>query len=297
MDISLTFLVIGGDLRQNFLAERLAEKGCTVYTLGLSGEHPAKGCIAVDSLEQLPYSPDVAVLPLVASNDGVNVNAPFSESPEKEIPLKEVCRHLKSSALIVGGKLSGGVQDIFRQSGREFADYFTREELIIENCVPTAEGALQIAIENTPKTIHGSDVLILGFGNVAKATARVFAALGARVHIAARKQRDLAYAGTLGYIALPMTSLAKHLGGKDIIINTVPVQLLDGEKLKNIDRDTLIIDLASKPGGVDLAAASDLRLKVIWALSLPGKTAPVTSGIIIADTVLNICRERGLYDV
>lgn len=295
MDISLTFLVIGGDLRQNFLAQHLAEKGCTVYTLGLSGEHPAKGCIAVDSLEQLPYSPDVAVLPLVASNDGVNVNAPFST--DTEIPLKEVCKFLKSSALIVGGKLSGDVQDIFRQSGREFADYFTREELIIENCVPTAEGALQIAIENTPKTIHGSDVLILGFGNVAKATARVFDALGARVHIAARKQRDLAYARTLGYIALPMTSLAKHLGGKDIIINTVPVQLLDSEKLKNVDRDTLIIDLASKPGGVDLAAASDMRLKVIWALSLPGKTAPVTSGIIIADTVLNICRERGLYDV
>ncbi len=294
MDTSLTFLITGGDLRQNFLAERLAKQGIKVYTLGMSEDRPAEGCTVIHSLGELPFAPDVVVLPLVASNDGETVNAPFSDKP---ILLKDVCKALKSSSLIVGGKLSDGICDIFRQAGLDHADYFDREELIIENCVPTAEGALQIAIENTPVTINGLKLMILGFGNVAKATARVFAALGAEVHIAARKQRDLAYARTLGYHAQEISSAINDPSGYDVVINTVPAVLLDREKLTKIGCDTLIIDLASKPGGVDFEAAAQLRLKVIWALSLPGKTAPVTSGHIIADTIINICRERGLFDV
>ena len=61
--------------------------------------------------------------------------------------------------------------------------------------------------------------------------------------------------------------------------------------LKRIKKDTLIIDLASRPGGVDFSAAKELGLRVIWALSLPGKIAPVTSGAIIKDTVMNIIKE------
>ena len=57
--------------------------------------------------------------------------------------------------------------------------------------------------------------------------------------------------------------------------------------------DTLVLDLASKPGGLDLDAASALNRRVIWALSLPGKTAPVTAGEIIARTVSHLIEERG----
>ena len=58
-------------------------------------------------------------------------------------------------------------------------------------------------------------------------------------------------------------------------------------------KDTLIIDLASKPGGVDMDAARDLGVKVIWALGLPGKVAPVTAGNIIKETICNIFSESG----
>ena len=72
----------------------------------------------------------------------------------------------------------------------------------------------------------------------------------------------------------------------DIIFNTVPRTVLGEEELKIIGKGTLIIDLASKPGGVDIKAADKMGMSVIWALSLPGKVAPVTSGRIIADTIL-----------
>ena len=48
------------------------------------------------------------------------------------------------------------------------------------------------------------------------------------------------------------------------------------------------------PAGVDFDAAKSLGLKVIWALSLPGKTAPVTSGAIIKDTIMNIINDLGV---
>jgi len=39
-----------------------------------------------------------------------------------------------------------------------------------------------------------------------------------------------------------------------------------------------------------------LGVKVIWALALPGKTAPVTAGQIVADTVLGMLEEGGEYN-
>ena len=78
----------------------------------------------------------------------------------------------------------------------------------------------------------------------------------------------------------------------DIIFNTVPAVILDKGVLSGLKRDCLVVDLASKPGGVDFETAKELGVQIIWALSLPGKVAPITAGDIIHDTVLNVLRER-----
>ena len=80
----------------------------------------------------------------------------------------------------------------------------------------------------------------------------------------------------------------------DIIFNTIPSLILNDEILTKVKKDALIIDLASKPGGIDFDAAKSYGLKVIWALSLPGKIAPVSSGAIIKDTIMNIIKELGV---
>ena len=68
---------------------------------------------------------------------------------------------------------------------------------------------------------------------------------------------------------------------------------LTEEELEDLRRDCLVLDLASKPGGVDLEAAGELGLTVIWALSLPGKVAPVTAGAAIKTTIYNMLHELG----
>lgn len=172
-------------------------------------------------------------------------------------------------------------------------DYFAREELAVANAVPTAEGAVQLAMEQMPVTIHGARVLITGFGRVGQAAARRFAALGARVSVAARRYEQLALAESEGYGAEQIGGLDGWLCGYDLVVNTVPAPVLGETELKDLRPDCLIIDLASKPGGVDLRAAGELGLTVIWALSLPGKVAPVTAGAAIKSTIYNMLQEAG----
>lgn len=76
-----------------------------------------------------------------------------------------------------------------------------------------------------------------------------------------------------------------------MIFNTVPVLLFSRDILQRMDRSTLLIDLASKPGGVDFTAAAELQLKTIWALSLPGRVAPKSAGFIIKNAILNMLKE------
>ena len=164
----------------------------------------------------------------------------------------------------------------------------------IPNAVPTAEGAIEIAIAETPFTIHGSKSLVLGYGKIGKILSKDLYALGAQTYVEARKYADLAMIEGHGYEPLPLDNLKDHIHDFDIIFNTIPSLILDDEILAKVKKDALIIDLASKPGGIDFDAAKSYGLKVIWALSLPGKIAPVSSGAIIKDTIMNIIKELGV---
>ncbi len=164
----------------------------------------------------------------------------------------------------------------------------------IPNAVPTAEGAIEIAIAETPFTIHGSKSLVLGYGKIGKILSKDLYALGAQTYVEARKYADLAMIEGHGYEPLPLDNLKDHIHEFDIIFNTIPSLILDDEILAKVKKDALIIDLASKPGGIDFDAAKSYGLKVIWALSLPGKIAPVSSGAIIKDTIMNIIKELGV---
>ena len=159
------------------------------------------------------------------------------------------------------------------------------------NAIPTAEGAIQIAMEEVKHTIHASKCLVLGNGRIGKILAKMLAGLGADVTVAARKNADRAMAMAFGLKSTSFCNLYEEIGDFDIIFNTVPSLILDADLIKKTSRNTLIIDLASRPGGVDFESARKIGTKVIWALSLPGKVAPYTAGDIIGKTILNILDE------
>lgn len=284
-----TILVLGGDSRQTFLAKRLKDKGHDVYCFGFNLYNNSE-LKRISSLADIKEKIDVLVLPIISSNDDRTVNAPFYDG---EITLEEAISTMKPHSIVVGGNLSKSLRTLFFEHGHFSVDYYIRDELKIKNCIPTAEGALSIAIEEMPSTVAGSKVLIIGFGRVAKACAKLFKALESDVSVSARNLNAFAWAELYGYKSIDIDKIDVYLSEFDLIINTVPAKILDRKKLSKINKNALVIDLASKPGGVDFDNARQLGLKTIWALSLPGKVAPVTSGHIIADTILNILDERG----
>ena len=284
----LNFWVLGGDMRQGKLPQLLAEDGHRVHTYALEdGAVPAPGLTAEPGLSGVEQA-DCVVLPLPVSSGGGLLNAPLSRlSP----PITEVLAPLSPGQMLCGGRVDPVTAALAAERGLTIRDYFAREELAVANAVPTAEGAVQLAMEQMPVTIHGARVLITGFGRVGQAAARRFAALGARVSVAARRYEQLALAESEGYGAEQIGGLDGWLCGYDLVVNTVPAPVLGETELKDLRPDCLIIDLASKPGGVDRKAADRLGRQVIWALSLPGKVAPVTAGGAIRSTIYNMLHE------
>lgn len=241
----------------------------------------------------MPEKIDVIILPLPATQNGVFVNTPFCKN---NISLTSLTSVLSSNGIVLGGKLDEKTVKIFESNSIEAIDYFEREELNVFNAVPTAEGAVQIAMEEMATTIFGQKILITGFGRISKVLTKMLCAMGADVTVTARKYSDLAWAEIYGCKSIHTSQLEKDIEKFDLIFNTIPAVILNDKILKNVKRETLIVDLASKPGGVDFEVAKMLGLKVVWALSLPGKVAPVSAGKIIASTVLNILKERRFTD-
>lgn len=287
MKHTLNIWVIGGDLRQAKLAQLLRSDGHAVHTFGLENvpEDAWEGEETLTGVERA----DCVILPLPVTGDGIVLNAPFAR---EEIKVERVLDALCSEQLICGGRVDEQTLSMAKARGLILHDYFSREELAVANAVPTVEGAIQIAMEELPITVHGSRILVIGYGRIGRMLAHRFQALGARVSVAARKWTDLAWVEAFGYGVEQTDQLDGWLCGYDLIVNTVPVRVLGEDRLGELKQGCLVIDLASKPGGVDLQAAGRLAVKVIWALSLPGKVAPVTAGKAILNTVYNILREQ-----
>lgn len=288
----LNIWVVGGDLRQANLARLLAEDGHTVhlYALEHSSLLPLPNLILSDHLNRIHYA-DCVILPLPVCQSSGMVNTPFSSQP---LSLSGLLEQLSPKQFLFGGRPDIETITTVQTYGLTLHDYFAREELAVANAVPTAEGALQLAMEQLPITIHGARVLILGFGRVGRITAKCFSALGAKVTVGARKYESLAWASSMGFEGELLSRLSGWLFSYDLIINTVPALLLGQEELKLLRPDCLILDLASAPGGVDLTAANALGINAISALSLPGKVAPASAGRIIRDTIYHMLCELGL---
>ena len=277
------FLCAGGDLRQKYMCEKLCAFG-KVYALGIEG---AVGAEVISSPEDMPESADVLVLPIMSEGDSIDIGG-------EKIRLERLASRVKAGGLVLGGKISAEQEKLFSEKGLFTEDYFKRESLAVKNSIPTAEGALMIAMGNSADTVFGSKVLILGFGRTGKCCARLFKAVGAECTVSARRPEVLAQAWTEGFYTFPMSELRDEIGRFDTIINTVPAMILTEEILALTKAGGVVIDLASKPGGTDFAAAKRLEINAKHALALPGKVAPAAAGRLIAETIREITDERGI---
>ena len=289
------FAIIGGDRRQISLANRFAKEGLRVNSYGLPCDKLLAGVTAHTTWQDAIVGASAVLLPLPASPDGVRINVPLSPTASPPAFL-ELLRVIPRDIPMIGGRFTPAMREAAEQMGKTLYDYCKEEEFQQKNAIPTAEGAVAILMERETHTIKGLSVAITGFGRVAKALAFLLLAMGANVTVGARRQSALEEASALGCKTVRLCgeeSMFALVRDKAAVFNTVPQWIFTREVLEKLSPDTLLIDLASAPGGVDGEAARGLSRSVIWALSLPGKYAPDTAGEIIAETVLSLMEREG----
>lgn len=270
--------VAGGDLRMLTVCRMLAERGydCTLFGFGnITGSSDSEFSAAVGGASAV-------ILPLPFSKGG-NLYAPFCE---KTVSAEEALALCGNKTLILGGGIG--------KKGNNAVDYSLCEEFLIRNALITAEAALSIAMNETETTLFGSETVIIGYGRIGSLLAGMCRALGANVTVIARRPEARALAEASGVHASGFDGIEAPLSGADIVFNTVPSPVLGKNELAALKEGVLLVELASLPGGIDRAEAEKRRIRVIEALGLPGRYAPVSAGKAIAETVLPILRERGI---
>ena len=266
-----------------FAAANFAADGACVCTLGFDINTERYGNFKNEkSQAQALSGADIVVLPLPYSHDGERVFAPFSE---EEIMLCDILPQIGEKSLILGGKLP-------EKFAARAVDYCAREDFAVLNAVPTAEGAVKLALEETKLTLCGMRTAVLGFGRVGKILAKTLASLGADVTVFARKAEARAWAKAFYCKAKNFDVLNAEIGTFDCIFNTIPHKILFAEDLARAKRGAVIIELASAPGGVEATEAARMGVRFISAQGLPGKTAPKSAGKIIYETLKEIIEEE-----
>lgn len=271
--------LIGGDDRQAALAGLLAEDGHRVHTYAMEERLCCERSLT--GVEEA----DFVILPLPALGADGRLNTPLSRVT---LGVETILELLRPGQRVLAGRVSPLLRRLAEERGLTIEDYFDREELALLNAIPTAEGAIRIAMELLPVTLHGANILLVGFGRLGQALGPRLRGLGAAVTAAARRSAQRALAESMGLSTRPLEGLKEGLWGYDLVINTVPAPVLGVEELAALKEGAPVIDLASRPGGVDDETAAALGVPVIHALSLPGKEAPLTAARYLRDTVYHM---------
>lgn len=234
--------------------------------------------LAANSLAEALSGADAVILPMAGVNENARLYAPLCG----EITVRrEDLAMLKSGTPVLVGVASAYLRGICTELSLPLFEVAEHDLVAIPNAVPTAEGALYILLRDTDITVNGMRVLVLGFGRVGEAVAIRLRALGAEVLVANRGERRTAKAESMGFAVAKWSNWQTRLADCDVVVNTVPTQVLGRVHLSRLTKGALVLDLASGAGGTDFAAAEDLGVRAVHALSLPGKIAPISAGRIL----------------
>lgn len=282
--------VIGGDARQLEIIRQLTEHDAKLSLIGFEQLDHAFTGATKEKIDEIDFSiQDALILPVRGTDANGQVDTIFSS--EKVFLTKEMLEKLPQHAIIFSGISNSYLDEITQEANRRIVKLFERDDVAIYNSIPTVEGTIMMVIQHTDFTIHGSEVTVLGLGRVGVTVARTFQALGAKVKVGARKSEHIARVIEMGLTAFHLNDLESNVKDTDICINTIPSPIVSASVISKMPAHTLIIDLASKPGGTDFRYAEKRGIKALLAPSLPGIVAPKTAGQILANVLIKLLRE------
>ena len=277
-------LVFAGDLRQEYLAKRLEETGYEVKFLPDKDGTEGKSQEHINKLQAVIEKSDVLVLPTPSFSKDEMIRGSV-------LSFEQLSVFLQEGQMVFGSLIGKERTEILQQKGVKVHDMMASEEVAVRNAVATAEGAIAEAISLTSSNLHDMNALVIGYGRCGCVLAEKLKGLCREVCVTARRKEVRTEAEAMGFRAeLLCDCLWERFG---IIFNTVPAPVIDRKTLGALKKDCVIIDLASAPGGVDYEACIEAGIHAKLCGGLPGKYAPETSGVILAEEIERsiICRK------
>lgn len=282
-------VIAGGDDREWHAACTLHARGCDVIYVG---PRPARGV-------RPPLDPPCREDLAQALGDGDALVGPVRGFlPAQERALVALLAAGVRPDRVLVGRPGPAVVAACQRAGVPLVDLLERDDFAVANAVPTAEGAIVEALRAADVTLWGSRTVVVGYGRTGRVLAQRLRALGADTWVAARRAASRAEAEAAGHRAVDLAALPVVLAEAQFVFNTVPAPVLVGDALRACRPGTVVVDIASPPGGVDLDLAAELGLVARWPLGIPGRCFPRTAGRILADAVIaalqEAAAERGL---
>ncbi|WP_026380892.1 dipicolinate synthase subunit DpsA [Afifella pfennigii] len=268
--------VVAGDRREQEIARCAAATGAEVRAYGFEWpEGGIEGVARAASFEEAVDGADVALFPIPGIAPDGALFAPAFE--ERIVPTREGLARMRRPGHIILGWADANLKGHCEALGISIHEYEWDDALMLLRGPAIVEGMLKVIIENTDITIHKARICCVGQGVIGTLVTRALIALGAHVHVAARNpvQRAAAYAA--GAEPHELAGLAEVAGAMDMLISSVPAQIVTRDVLQRMQKGALLVDLAAPPGGIDREAAAELGHKFVWARGL-GSRAPVTVG-------------------
>ena len=259
-----TVAVLGGDLRmlEHMRMARLA--GANVQHYGsVPGAEAVAGRPQAASLVDAVKGARIISCPVPGLGNDDELYAKYTS--EKLHLTADVLKGAAPDAMLCTCYSTPRLDEWAKAAGVKIVPYGDDDALSILHAIPTAEGAIKVAIENTDDTLLGMNVLCFGLGRVGFSVAQAFQGMKSVVSIVARNPVQLARAAAMCATSIELRNVKSHIGNFGLIVSSTSGRVLGKDLLALTRPDVLIIDLCSPPGSVDFEAAKALGRKVIWA--------------------------------
>ena len=271
-------LLVGGDKRQVYMAQYLQEKGYKITCYGNDAILKKEWAKPAETLEKSMNDISVILMPMPVSRDGMQVL-----SQNSTIELNNFAKLITKKHIIFGGNIPPVIVVACKKKKAIYLDYMQMEDVAVLNAIATAEGAVCEAIIESEINLHGSKCLITGFGRCGEVLADKLHGLKAEVTVMARRKEIRARAEAYGYKVCDMKDA--NLKKYQFIFNTIPAKVFEKEEIDQIQKETILIELASAPYGVNLEYCRKKGIRAKLCPGLPGKYAPAISGVILGKAV------------
>lgn len=283
--------VLGGDLRQCYLAEYMYTQGHDVICYGtVPFPFPQTDKIPVsDSLTEALSHARLILGPVPFSKDGVQINQSEPSAPS----LSELKSELRPGQLLIGGSFPSSFAASLSEAQISLLDVMHEEDFLQKNAALTAEGLLASLIAETPFSLRGQRLLLLGYGRCGTEICRILAPFSMEITVCDHNEAALLRAQRSRFTAKRPWELTDDAMNFDLVINTVPAKVLTDEQLHRLNRRCVLFDIASTPFGFDRKKLAQEKRRLVCCPQIPGRMLPKAAGELLGRTISERMRSYG----